>query len=126
MTNPFFKNKGPFKIDKLLKLAEISRNNDLSPTVCAQPHLLSDGIFPARCIDANRLNRIAIKLGRRAIKVRERGNRPSCQCHESRDIGIYETCLHGCAYCYAVDDWQIAKENCIKHNHNEEMLLTDN
>jgi len=27
MNNPFFKNKGPFKIDKLLKLAEINNNN---------------------------------------------------------------------------------------------------
>ena len=30
MTNPFFKNKGPFKIDKLLKLAEIKKAQNLS------------------------------------------------------------------------------------------------
>ena len=28
MNNPFFKNKGPFKIDKLLKLANVSNVNE--------------------------------------------------------------------------------------------------
>ena len=30
MTNPFFKNKGPFKIEKLLKLAEIKNSQKFS------------------------------------------------------------------------------------------------
>ena len=28
MNNPFFKNKGPFKIDKLLKLAKVANLNN--------------------------------------------------------------------------------------------------
>jgi hypothetical protein len=29
-------------------------------------------------------------------------NRPECACFEARDIGEYDTCPHGCVYCYAV------------------------
>jgi len=33
MNNPFFKNKGPFKIDKLLKLAEVTNKNNFEKSI---------------------------------------------------------------------------------------------
>ena len=33
MNNPFFKNKGPFKIDKLLKLAEVINKNNFEKSI---------------------------------------------------------------------------------------------
>ena len=38
------------------------------------------------------------------IAARLKGKRPDCRCHQSRDIGAYDTCPHDCVYCYAVQN----------------------
>lgn len=82
----------------LSRLAGIAADEGLRPTLCSQPHLLAPGLAPARCIDVERLGDVA----GRPIAARTRGNRPGCLCAESRDIGAYDSCAQGCAYCYAV------------------------
>jgi hypothetical protein len=67
-------------------------------TLCTQPDLAGNGIDAARCIDGHRLSRIAGS----EIAAKQKGNRPGCLCAESRDIGAYDSCVQGCAYCYAV------------------------
>ncbi len=96
----------------LAELAGIARDLGLKPTLCAQPELLSSGLEPARCIDAERLSDIA----GRPIAARAKGNRPGCLCAESRDIGAYDTCPHGCTYCYAVRRTELAKQNHRAHD----------
>jgi hypothetical protein len=100
-------------------LAGIAADHGLTLTVCTQPDLLSDGIGGARCIDAGRLSRVA----GRAIAAPVKGNRPGCLCHRSRDIGAYDTCVQGCAYCYAVADRARAQQNLDAADPSGEFLL---
>ena len=84
----------------LRALAEIAAGHGMAATLCSQSALLVDGLSPSRCIDAARLSDVA----GRPVAARTKGNRPGCLCAESRDIGAYDTCPHGCVYCYAVGD----------------------
>ena len=76
-------------------LSQIADRHGMTLTVCSQPEL---GGQAARCIDAGRLS----DLAGGPIRARQKGNRPGCLCAESRDIGAYDSCPHGCVYCYAV------------------------
>ncbi len=100
-------------------LAEIAAAAGMRLTVCAQPDHLAGAAAAARCIDADRLSDVA----GRPIEVREKGNRPGCMCHQSRDIGAYDTCPHGCVYCYAVSDRGAARRRFKAHDPAGEFLF---
>jgi hypothetical protein len=82
-------------------LRDAAFQRGMSLSLCTQPDLSArSGVPSARCIDAVRLSGIA----GRPIAAATKGNRPGCLCAESRDIGAYDSCVHGCRYCYAVSD----------------------
>lgn len=102
----------------LSDLAEIAAAAGMRLTLCAQPDRLTHGVAPAACIDAARLSDVA----GHDIAARTKGNRPGCLCAESRDIGAYDTCPHGCAYCYAVTDHDRARRLHRAHDTAAESL----
>ena len=101
-------------LDELRGLASDRR---MRLTVCSQPEA---GGTAAHCIDAARLS----DLAGRDLAARQKGNRTGCLCAESRDIGAYDTCPHGCAYCYAVRDRDKALANYRRHDAGAEQLAT--
>jgi Domain of unknown function (DUF1848) len=103
----------------LAQLAGIAVGCGLAPTLCSQPELLVPGLGEARCIDAERLSDVA----HRPIAARENGNRPGCRCAQSRDIGAYDSCPHGCVYCYAVSDRDRAVANFRAHDPDADCLM---
>ena len=106
------------KIELLGRLAALARDRGLAPSLCSQPELSSPGLAAARCIDAARLSDVA----GRPIAAPTKGNRPGCLCAQSRDIGAYDTCPHGCVYCYAVRRPEVAKARHRAHDHTSPVL----
>ena len=107
------------KRELLADLAAIAADAGMTPTLCTQPHLLDvPGVSAARCIDMKRLSDIA----GRPVAGRRKGNRPGCDCAESRDIGDYDTCTQGCAYCYAVNSRASAQRRLKAHDPEGELL----
>jgi hypothetical protein len=103
----------------LRQLAALARKRGMQLSVCTQPELAVDGAAAARCVDARRLERI----GGFAIASKEHGARPGCLCHEARDIGEYDTCPHGCVYCYAVRHRRLALARYQRHDAAAESLF---
>lgn len=100
-------------------LAEIAESKKIRLTVCSQPELLSLGADVARCVDADRICNVAGK----DISARLKGNRKECGCFHSIDIGEYDTCPHGCVYCYAVQNPEMALDRYKRHDPASEFLF---
>lgn len=119
------------KIRLLSRLAAIAVENNLRASLCGQPdllaagpgHAVANGLSEARCIDANRLEQAAGKA-MQAIAAARKPHRSGCGCFASRDIGDYDTCPHGCVYCYAVSNQRHAKARLASHDPFGERLAT--
>lgn len=104
----------------LADLAGLAAEHGMALTLCTQPELAGvPGAQPARCVDAARLSDVAGA----PVAARRKGNRPGCLCAESRDIGAYDTCPHGCVYCYAVSSRAAARARVQAHDPEGEFLF---
>lgn len=89
------------------RLSTLNRNNwNLELAICAERIDLSEyGIGHNRCIDPELINRLApddeILQNSLYNAKTDTGQRKACGCILSKDIGAYNTCPHGCLYCYA-------------------------
>jgi hypothetical protein len=104
------------------ELAEISKSYGMRLKICSQRAFLTPGITAeARCVDAERLERVS---GNAIVdRIERRGNRKECGCFTSKDIGEYDTCPHGCVYCYAVQRRDLAVERYKAHDPEGEFLF---
>ena len=79
---------------------------------CCNDHLLSERIGKASCIDGRYLS----GLFNLPLDIRKGATRKECGCTRSADIGAYNTCAHGCVYCYANADKDKACANRARHH----------
>jgi hypothetical protein len=95
------------------EMADIASEHGMSLLSCAHDFLVSEKIGKARCIDPDSLSQVVDSEERlQALKnVKATPTRKDCGCAASRDVGAYETCGHGCVYCYANSDPVRARSN---------------
>lgn len=106
----------------LIEFAHIAASHGMKLNICSQKaFLIPDLVGEARCADARRLERIAKRSFQERMQLK--GNRKECGCFASKDIGEYDTCPHGCVYCYAVQRRDIALKRYQAHDPQSEFLF---
>lgn len=103
------------------QFARIAAGYGIRLNTCAEEiDLDSFGISHARCIDPERLGRIA---GCRLDIKKDPNQRPECGCAASIDIGAYDTCGNGCLYCYANHSRKALDRNTALHDPASPLLF---
>lgn len=82
----------------LPQLAATATAHGMTLQTCAEQDATALGAPPGKCIDDAWLN---TTFGLHVPQRKDPGQRTACRCIASRDIGRYDTCPAGCAYCYA-------------------------
>ena len=87
------------RLELVRRLNQIAAANGMTLYSCCQDALCEvEGVSKSRCVDIETIREIAPE---RYHKLRVAPTREDCGCYESRDIGYYDSCPHGCIYCYA-------------------------
>jgi hypothetical protein len=85
--------------EMLIKLKEIADSYSIELRTCAAAQDYSElGIAPSECIDSTLISKLT---GKSIPYKKDPSQRKECRCTRSIDIGAYNTCAHGCLYCYA-------------------------
>lgn len=101
-------------------LANTAKQNGMEIFSCAENiDLRPYGISPGKCIDSQYIKRV---FNQAVAAIKDKSQRSACGCVPSKDIGAYDTCLHGCAYCYA-GTLKSGRKNREQHNWNASSLI---
>jgi hypothetical protein len=107
--------------DLMCALARGARDNGMDIFSCAEKQSLKAyGIRPGKCVDDAY---ILSTFGLSVTHKKDPSQRNACGCVVSKDIGMYESCVFGCRYCYATTRFEQAKINYENHNPDSPALI---
>lgn len=102
-------------------LGKIAKKYKLPLYTCSEKiDLMPYGIRHGACIDKDKIYEL---IGYKLDVKKDAGQRKECGCVESIDIGVYDTCTHGCRYCYAVNSQESAKKKRQRHDPESPLLV---
>jgi hypothetical protein len=114
------------KLELARRLRLIARRHGIDMFSCCDDQLLATGVEKARCVDASVFRVEAAPTSACATKTSTRfklaPTRAGCGCTESVDIGAYDTCAFGCAYCYATTSRRAALVRLGEHDPDDTAL----
>ncbi|MBF0497913.1 MAG: DUF1848 domain-containing protein [Deltaproteobacteria bacterium] len=103
------------------QLARLAQENGMELTSCAEKlDLRPYGIPPGKCIDAAYIKKV---FDLDLAYKKDPHQRPACGCIPSQDIGMYDSCLFGCRYCYATRSFDLALKNYRQHQPQSPSML---
>lgn len=103
------------------RLSQVAARYKIPLYTCAEKIDLSKyGIGHGACIDRERIREV---IGYKLDLKKDTGQRPECRCVESIDIGMYDTCINGCKYCYANGTPESAKRKNRQHDPESPILI---
>ena len=111
--------------DERLKLgkefAQIGKKNNITIKTCVEGTELDKfGIDSSGCMTKEVIER-AINKNLNIPKQKARNG--ECYCLLNNDIGEYNTCDHGCLYCYANSNKRLVKRNLKLHDPKSPILI---
>ncbi|MEW6600372.1 MAG: DUF1848 domain-containing protein [Nitrospirota bacterium] len=92
------------------RLTRIAEENGITLHACCSDHLLSEKVRKGSCINGGELIRLSGDIN---VSSPPAPTRKECACTKSIDIGSYDTCPHGCLYCYANADKEKSRASFI-------------
>lgn len=103
------------------ELKGIADNANLDVFTCSEKVDLREyGINHRSCIDTDLINRI---FNMNIKYKKDKNQREGCLCNESVDVGMYNSCLHECSYCYANLSHKAVIANFGKHDMYSGILI---
>ena len=107
--------------DLMRALVNIAGEHGMEITSCAEElDLLPYGIHPGKCVDDVYIQEV---FGLDVSHKKDSSQRAACGCVASKDIGMYNTCLFGCRYCYATNSLARAQARHKRHDPELPMLI---
>jgi len=107
------------KLNLLRQLSGIAGEYGITMYSCCGDALLSSRVRKAHCVDGNIINDL---FHNGELQFKQKPTRKECGCSESYDIGAYDTCPHGCLYCYANVNKEMANNSFKNHKVNSVFL----
>jgi len=107
------------QLEMVSSMREIASSRGINLYACCCPELIGAGVEKAHCVGGDMVDRLYPGLGER---FRSRPTRKGCGCVESTDIGAYDTCVYGCAYCYATHNRESAIRRMKSHDPADTLL----
>lgn len=87
---------------------------------CGEELDLTDfGIEVACCVNKKQLEH---QVNHYLEVPKDRNQRAFCQCDVAIDVGMYDSCVNGCAYCYANQNHTTAQKHYKQHNPTSPLL----
>jgi hypothetical protein len=108
-----------YKVELANDLATVAACYKISMFSCCGEYLVNDSINQAHCIDGGIIESLFFPDG---FQYKDKPTRKECGCTASTDIGTYDTCPHGCVYCYANMNKQQARKSFNNHDKESAFL----
>lgn len=102
------------------ELARVAGEHGINLATCAEKIDLKEfGIEHGACVNKKHIEQIT---GSRIDVKIDANQREMCLCVEAVDVGAYDTCPHGCTYCYAVSGNREAVRSLAIHDPAAPMI----
>lgn len=104
------------------RLAKIADERGIKMYSCCGVRWVSEEIpiYNSHCVDWPLLQ--SMRREEDGGLVKRHPTRKDCGCYKSVDIGRYDTCTHGCKYCYAVSNSAHAQHSYETHRSEDSIL----